>query len=117
MDIPARIRELSKSHGISYSEIARRIGVNSSYVSAMANGEKPVSTKRVSDICKVLNITVEQFYCINPLVKSDLLEVLENPDLEYGGEKVGDGLRVLLQSTCAALIDAYRNTHRSGSPL
>ncbi|NPV72880.1 MAG: helix-turn-helix transcriptional regulator [Pelotomaculum sp.] len=64
MDIGDRIRSIRTSKRITASMIAKEIGVAQSFISAIENGTKKCSLETLDKICKILGITLSEFFAI-----------------------------------------------------
>ena len=63
--IRAKLAEGLKTSGLTYAEIARKIGVKHQQVSCYANGKKMPALDTFANLCAVLDLDANEILCIN----------------------------------------------------
>lgn len=109
-----RIKEAVKERGMTLSEIAKRLGIHRSNMSAIASGARGVSLKVLQKICHVLDCSLDELI----LSKKDF------PVFDCKGESLlrrmkaenYDGMdKAWVHNVMLAQTAHYKNVHRSTS--
>jgi len=78
-----------KKRGGSQAEIAKKLGINQSYVSAVINGSKTASLELQNQLANILYGPFEEFLAVGRRIQNDLdPEINEEPQPEGGVEKL-----------------------------
>ena len=62
MDIGNRIQEIRKASNMTAKELAQRVEVSPSFISAVENNDSKLSLKTLSRICTALGVTLAEFF-------------------------------------------------------
>ena len=57
-----RIKNLRKEEKMSQEELASKLGISRSYLTKIENGQRGLSIEIMQKLCKVFNITMEEFF-------------------------------------------------------
>ncbi|GAA0353327.1 helix-turn-helix transcriptional regulator [Alkalibacterium iburiense] len=62
MDIGNRIQEVRKASNMTAKELAQRVEVSPSFISAVENNDSKLSLKTLTRICAALGVTLAEFF-------------------------------------------------------
>lgn len=62
MSIGYKIKSVRKEKGITQEELANLANISRSHLSSVENGRNDISIKKLSDLAKVMNVSVGVFY-------------------------------------------------------
>lgn len=62
MDIGNRIQEIRKASNMTAKELAQRVEVSPSFISAVENNDSKLSLKTLTRICTALGVTLAEFF-------------------------------------------------------
>lgn len=82
MEIGSRIQNLRKLNNMTAKELAERIDVSPSYVSAFENNSTKLSLKTLAHICEVLGVSLAEFFNseISPVEQKLISQIKRLPE-------------------------------------
>lgn len=118
MNLSQKIKQLRESRGWSQRQLARKMGVDQSYVSQIENGSMPrPSFELIIKLQQVFGVRYEVFAKAAGLIDhADDIAVYEDPELSELWEKLR-GLHPKRRSVIRAMIDSYQVDSQRGMML
>ena len=82
IDVGRKIQELRKINNMTARELARRVDVSSSFISAIENNSTKLSLATLKHICDILNVSLSEFFDseLKPVEKKLITTIKKMPD-------------------------------------
>ncbi len=111
-ELGRRLKELRGQAGLTQRELARRVGVNYSYISKIEHGAMaPPGEKLIERLASVLGADEEELTALAGRIPSDVIEILRSRGAARmsGGSLVGRGWGFLRGGKLMAMTISGRN--------
>jgi transcriptional regulator with XRE-family HTH domain len=96
-NVGKRIKELREQAGLEAKDVAQKLNFTPSFMSLLENDKRPCSIPNLEDICGVLGISLQQFFCNGQCSESeDIAELVADVQLN---KELGEILRLVRDMT------------------